>query len=442
MTLEAASSPRIATAPVRAAAAASRRVERDSRRIAVLSRQRRRFVRTSGQPGWNFRKRLHLCREMSSKSHRFCCLSEDWPSETFPEMIQLSVMARAANVDEYRRSKVTIREIADLAGVSIATVSRVVNARGDVAPETRELVTRVIQEQGYTTNRSARALSGGRTSLVGWAMPLVLQRLLRCDPRRGAGGNVRAGDASSSSARRSTSTTARSRSSSSSPTARQTAASSCFRRSRTRSSWRFRTADSRSSSPTRACPSPRAFRPCRRRTAPVRRRRPTTCSRSDTDASVTLWDDQGGSRPRSGSSGYHAALAAAGVLPSDELVVEGDFERSSGFAAANELLDLPDPPTAVFAANDNMAIGVLQAARERGISVPEDLSVVGFDDSEAAGVVTPTLTTVRQPLAELGRTAVSLLMRMIERQRLEALRVELATRLVIRGSAAPPPARG
>ena len=74
-------------------------------------------------------------------------------------------MARAANLDEYRRGKVTIREIADLAGVSIATVSRVVNGRGDVAPETRQLVTRVIQEHGYMTNRSARALSGGSAPL-------------------------------------------------------------------------------------------------------------------------------------------------------------------------------------------------------------------------------------------------------------------------------------
>jgi LacI family transcriptional regulator len=80
----------------------------------------------------------------------------------------------------------------------------------------------------------------------------------------------------------------------------------------------------------------------------------------------------------------------------------------------------------------------MRAARERGLSVPEDLSVVGFDDAELAQIVTPALTTVRQPLAELGRTAVSQLMRMIERQRVEALRVELATRLVVRNSTAPP----
>jgi LacI family transcriptional regulator len=135
--------------------------------------------------------------------------------------------------------------------------------------------------------------------------------------------------------------------------------------------------------------------------------------------------------------GYHAALAAAGVLPAGELLAEGDFEMPSGYAAAGRLLDLAERPTAIFASNDNMAVGVLQAARERGLSVPEDLSVVGFDDAELARSVTPALTTVRQPLAELGRTAVSLLMRLIEGQRVEALRVELATRLVLRDSTSP-----
>ena len=120
------------------------------------------------------------------------------------------------------------------------------------------------------------------------------------------------------------------------------------------------------------------------------------------------------------------------------LVLASDFSIGSGEAAAGHLLDLPEPPTAIFAFNDNHAIGVLQAARTRGLVVPDDLSVVGFDDVEHATIVTPTLTTVRQPLAEMGRTAVSLLMRLVERQRFETLHVELATRLVVRESTAPP----
>jgi LacI family transcriptional regulator len=136
--------------------------------------------------------------------------------------------------------------------------------------------------------------------------------------------------------------------------------------------------------------------------------------------------------------GYRAALAAAGILPNGAYEVEAEPEIGPGREAAEHLLDLPEPPTAIFSFNDNIAIGAIQAARARGLSVPEDLSIVGFDDIEYATIVTPTLTTVRQPLAEMGRTAVSLLMRLLERQRFETLHVELATRLVVRESTAPP----
>src|SRR5205823_13243198 len=109
-------------------------------------------------------------------------------------------------------------------------------------------------------------------------------------------------------------------------------------------------------------------------------------------------------------NGYRAALSASGVLPAPELVVGSDFSIESGEAAGAALLDLPEPPTAIFGFNDNVAIGVLRAASARGIRVPEELSVVGFDDSEQSAIVSPALTTVRQPLAEMGRMAVSLLL--------------------------------
>ena len=139
--------------------------------------------------------------------------------------------------------------------------------------------------------------------------------------------------------------------------------------------------------------------------------------------------------------GYRAALASAGILPDPALEVESIPETGPGWQAAEKLLGLPDRPTAIFAFNDNIAIGAVQAARARGLRVPEDLSIIGFDDVEHATIVTPELTTVRQPLAEMGRTAVSLLMRLLERQRFETLHVELATRLVVRDSTAPPPVR-
>jgi LacI family transcriptional regulator len=139
-------------------------------------------------------------------------------------------------------------------------------------------------------------------------------------------------------------------------------------------------------------------------------------------------------------NGYRGALAAAGVMPDPALVAESDFRNGPVTeAAAQAMLDLPDPPTAIFAFNDNVAVGVMSAARARGLSIPDDLSVVGFDDSELAEIVVPGLTTVRQPLAEMGRMAVSLLMRLLENQRVDALRIELATKLVVRESTAPVP---
>ncbi len=135
--------------------------------------------------------------------------------------------------------------------------------------------------------------------------------------------------------------------------------------------------------------------------------------------------------------GYRGALAAAGVMPDPELVVESDFHAEGGVEAALSLLDLADPPAAVFAFNDMLAIGVMQAARRRGVRIPEELSVVGFDDTFEASIVTPTLTTVRQPLAEMGRMAVNLLVRQLQNQRIEALHVQLQTTLVVRESTAP-----
>jgi LacI family transcriptional regulator len=135
---------------------------------------------------------------------------------------------------------------------------------------------------------------------------------------------------------------------------------------------------------------------------------------------------------------YHAALAAAGIRPEPAFEVASDFQVGPAEQAAATLLDLPEPPTAIFAFNDSIAFGALRAARGRGLRVPEDLSVVGFDDIEPATLVTPALTTVRQPLGEMGRTAVNVLVRLLERRASETPHIELPTRLVVRESTAPP----
>jgi LacI family transcriptional regulator len=136
-------------------------------------------------------------------------------------------------------------------------------------------------------------------------------------------------------------------------------------------------------------------------------------------------------------AGHTSALADIGIIADPGLVRSAEPTTQFGHRAAGELLDLPDPPTAVIGFNDKVAVGALDAAAERGLRVPADLSVTGFDDLDLAQATTPRLTTVRQPLQEMGRMAVGLMVRLLERHRLDALHVELATELVIRDSTGP-----
>jgi LacI family transcriptional regulator len=114
--------------------------------------------------------------------------------------------------------------------------------------------------------------------------------------------------------------------------------------------------------------------------------------------------------------GYLRALIEAGIEPDPELVVGGDFLPGSGYVGAGVLLDLPPErrPTAIFAAADQMAYGAIRAAEERGISVPEGLALVGFDDDAPSAHVQPPLTTVRQPSFEMGQQGMELLLKMVE----------------------------
>ncbi len=112
-------------------------------------------------------------------------------------------------------------------------------------------------------------------------------------------------------------------------------------------------------------------------------------------------------------TGYREALKQAGIPYDPALVVKGEFTFESGMEGANHLLDLPDPPTAIFAANDDMAAGVLRVAGERGLSVPRDLSICGYDDTPLSRQIFPSLTTVRQPTNDMGRVATEELLKAI-----------------------------
>jgi LacI family transcriptional regulator len=338
-----------------------------------------------------------------------------------------------------RAGRVTIRDIARAAGVSVATVSRVINGRPDVSPQTRDAVLRVARAHNFTTNRSARALSVGRTGLIGFTVPFVdqnyftgilsgaaealyeqEQRVVLCPTHHEHDREVtlleRLMNGTTDGA----------------IVLLPEESNEELRRLQDYG-YPFVVADPRQPL-DEGIPAVSASH--------------SAGARAATDHLVRLGHRRiglitgfrGWTATEERLEGYKAALAAAGLPFLPELVVEGQFNAESGYAAGRELLELPDRPTAIFASNDNMAAGALRAALGRGLRVPDELSVVGFDDTELARILAPRLTTVRQPLAELGRTAVSLLNRLIEGQRIEALRVELSTRLIVRESTGPAPA--
>jgi LacI family transcriptional regulator len=133
-------------------------------------------------------------------------------------------------------------------------------------------------------------------------------------------------------------------------------------------------------------------------------------------------------------SGYSSALTSAGVEVDPALIRHGNFHHIGGYGAARELFELTEPPTAIFAGSDEQAFGVVEAARATGRRIPEDLSLVGFDDLPISRWFSPPLTTVRQPLVQMGRIAAEMLVAMIDQREPHGRQVELATELVVRSS--------
>lgn len=132
--------------------------------------------------------------------------------------------------------------------------------------------------------------------------------------------------------------------------------------------------------------------------------------------------------------GYRKALSDHNLNQDDKLVVLGDFRAQSGFEAAKQLLDLVQPPTAIFTCNDMMAVGALHAVDEAGLSVPDDISIIGFDDITLATFTKPPLTTISQPSHEMGLLAAEIVIARIENTNLPARSEMLSTSLVVRNS--------
>lgn len=135
--------------------------------------------------------------------------------------------------------------------------------------------------------------------------------------------------------------------------------------------------------------------------------------------------------------GYKAALRAHHLPILPELICEGDFSQNSGLAAANALLDLPEPPSSIFASNDVMAMGAMDAIRHRGLRIPDEVSILGFDNIPQSAVLFPPLTTVQQPLEQMGRVATQILLDTLKEPAERTSRIELPTELIVRSSTAP-----
>jgi LacI family transcriptional regulator len=339
-----------------------------------------------------------------------------------------------SSLGDGRRTRVTIRQVADIAGVSIATVSRVVNGHVDVSAQTREAVQRVLREHGYHAVPRSPASATGR---VGIAVPMVHPPYF-AQILSGAAEALYEHD-------------------------RQVVLCPT-RHSRARElSLLDRLAAGEADGAVLVLPeeSDEELGALAAHGFPFVVVDPHTevpdgisvvCAAHSSGAAQAtehllglghqrigvISGPQGWLASQERLRGHIAALAGRGILPDSCYVRYGNFRLDGGREAALELLDLPDPPTAIFAFSDSMAIGAVQAATARGMTVPAELSVVGFDDTVEAALTLPGLTTVRQPLAELGRTAVSLLLRQLENRCLEPLRGELETKLVVRDSTAPP----
>jgi LacI family transcriptional regulator len=328
--------------------------------------------------------------------------------------------------------EITIVDVADEAGVSYATVSRVINNKDHVSPEKRERVLQAMAQLGYVANMQARSLAGGESRVVGLLVDYLsssyMDEIIR--------GIDEALDAENYDLMLYT-------------THRRKTKESAYVTKLTR-----RLADGlllilpRNAAAYLDTLRQRQFPHVLIDYLSDKQNVPSVSAtnfRGAYDAMAFLLSlghqrigfitgtmEFGCARDR--LDGYHAVLKDHGIPADPDLICEGDFMQPQGYQCAQRLLSLPERPTAIFASNDMMAFGVMEAARERGLRLPEDLSIVGFDDIPQASYVHPALTTIRQPLEEMGRSAAHLLLKYIAHPNAEIERIELPTRLIIRES--------
>ncbi len=328
-----------------------------------------------------------------------------------------------------KKRTVTIREVAKAAGVSVSTVSRVLNAKVDVASETQDRVRAVIGRLGYTSNLAARSMRIRRKNLIGLVVPDIglpySIEVMKGINRAIAESNFdllvyTTGDINKSG----------------------TALHEQYYISLLNNSLTdgaiivaSEAVEFKTGSPIVAV-DPHVVDP-----------KYPSIQGTNYQGAVDVVDyliNLGhrrigfiGGRSEIASAvlrlrGYQDALANAHIPADGTLMVDGDFTTETGFRSARQLLRLANPPTAIFAANDQSAIGVFQAAEELKLKIPEDVSVIGFDNISEAKYL--GLTTIDQSLADMGYAAVQMLIKLINKEPLLSQIHEMPTRLVVRSS--------
>jgi len=331
------------------------------------------------------------------------------------------------------RAKVTttIRDVAKAAGVSVSTVSRVLNDKDDVAPETYRKVQTIIKELGYASNLAAKSMRSRRTDVIGLVMPDVVDPFsiqvikgvnraiaeLDYDLIVYTGGDIRK-ESSAEHERRYVSLLG---SSITDGIIVVTPAATSFSTASP-----VIVLDPNNVTP--ACPAviatnrDGALSAIEYLTGLGHRRIGFISGRPELQSAVR--------RLR----GYKDGLRRAGIPLDPDLIQAGDYSKQTGCACAQRLLNLPDPPTAIFAANDQSAIGAIQAIHQAGLRVPDDVSVVGFDNIPEASYTNPALTTIDQFIEEMGCVATEMLLSLIDGGSLESNVYKVPTQLVVRDS--------
>lgn len=328
-----------------------------------------------------------------------------------------------------------IRVVAELAGVSVATVSRTLKQPESVSPKTRHRVLDAIQQAGYQPNQLAARLRSGKTHNLVVLVPTianvffarVISGMQQVAHEKGFTlllSNTQADEHTESNYARMVESAA-------ADGVIQLRAFNPFRREQVNEHNLYPMVNACEVLDNVACPTVmldnRAAAAAMTRHLIELGHKRIALVKGPARSPLT----------RDRIAGYRDALTEVGIVFDEQLLVAGDFSLKAGFDAATQLLKLAERPTAIFCENDEMAIGAMQCLKQAGLRIPEDMSVAGFDDINFAEYSDPPLSTIAQPAEEFGRTAVSLLIDVLQGRVTKAAKVILPFDLIIRESTGP-----